>query len=126
APKKTEEPQKPQKEGFFGLEEEYEIVNKPVHQTTPTAFDESEDDMESKREKLMEQARERIKKIQSMKGNDYSSDSFREKLEVPAYLRRKVDMQDVPHSSEKNISRFNLNDDNQILGNNKFLHDNVD
>jgi cell division protein FtsZ len=32
----------------------------------------------------------------------------------------------VVHSSEKNISRYNLTDDNHILGNNKFLHDNVD
>ena len=26
----------------------------------------------------------------------------------------------------RNISKYNLNEDNQILGNNKFLHDNVD
>jgi cell division protein FtsZ len=47
-------------------------------------------------------------------------------MEVPAYKRKQVKLRDVPHSSEQNVSRFNLNDDNQILGNNKFLHDNVD
>jgi cell division protein FtsZ len=47
-------------------------------------------------------------------------------MEVPAYKRKQVKLNDVPHSAEKNISKFNLNDDNQILGNNKFLHDNVD
>jgi cell division protein FtsZ len=53
-------------------------------------------------------------------------EEFKEKLEVPAYMRKNVNLQDHPHSSERNISRFNLNDDNEILGNNKFLHDNVD
>ncbi|MCB0503928.1 MAG: cell division protein FtsZ, partial [Cyclobacteriaceae bacterium] len=53
-------------------------------------------------------------------------ESYKTKFEVPAYERRKVKFDDVPHSSERNISRFNLNDDNQILGNNRFLHDNVD
>ena len=35
-------------------------------------------------------------------------------------------MDNVPHSSEPLISKYNLNDDNSLLGNNKFLHDNVD
>ena len=51
---------------------------------------------------------------------------FNEKWALPAYLRRGVKMNDVPHSSEPFISKYNLNDDNSILGNNKFLHDNVD
>jgi cell division protein FtsZ len=58
--------------------------------------------------------------------NPVDADNFREKLDVPAYLRKDVRLQDVPHSSEKNISRYQLNDDNQILGQNRFLHDNVD
>jgi hypothetical protein len=49
----------------------------------------------------------------------------------PDFLRKffdltSVTMQDVPHSSQPFISKYNLNDDNNILGNNKFLHDNVD
>ncbi|MCK5467982.1 MAG: cell division protein FtsZ, partial [Cyclobacteriaceae bacterium] len=51
---------------------------------------------------------------------------YREKWATPAYIRRNVNLQDIPHSSEKNVSKYNLNDDNQILGNNTFLHDNVD
>jgi len=53
-------------------------------------------------------------------------DDFKERLEVPAYIRKQRTLQDTPHSSEREISRYNLNDDNEILGNNKFLHDNVD
>ena len=54
-------------------------------------------------------------------------EEFNEKWTLPAYLRRGVKVDnDVPHSSEPFISRYNLNDDNNLLGNNKFLHDNVD
>ncbi len=46
--------------------------------------------------------------------------------ESPAYLRRQVKLEIVEPSSAQNISRFNLSDDNELLGDNRFLHDNVD
>ena len=46
--------------------------------------------------------------------------------DAPAYLRRQVKLETVVPSSEQNISRFNLSDDNELLGDNRFLHDNVD
>jgi cell division protein FtsZ len=55
-----------------------------------------------------------------------TKEEFNEKWALPAYLRRGVKMDNVPHSSEPLISKYNLNDDNSLLGNNKFLHDNVD
>ena len=45
---------------------------------------------------------------------------------APAYLRRQVKLETVVPSSAQNISRFNLSDDNELLGDNRFLHDNVD
>jgi cell division protein FtsZ len=83
---------------------------------------------EEKKRQLMHQANERIKKLKGLSSMNTSMnpDEFKEKLDVPAYMRKNVNLQDYPHSSERNISRFNLNDDNEILGNNKFLHDNVD
>jgi len=53
-------------------------------------------------------------------------EEYKEMNETPAFIRRKKHIYEAPHSSEKNISRFSLNEDNEILGNNKFLHDNVD
>ena len=47
-------------------------------------------------------------------------------LETPAYLRRQVKLETVVPSSAQTISRFNLSDDNELLGDNRFLHDNVD
>jgi cell division protein FtsZ len=78
------------------------------------------------RERLEQQARERREKLKAGKTHEMSKDEFKNKWETPAYLRRGVKMDNVPHSSEPMISRYNLNDDNNLLGNNKFLHDNVD
>ncbi|MDH5365360.1 MAG: cell division protein FtsZ [Cyclobacteriaceae bacterium] len=76
--------------------------------------------------RLEEQAKERVRKLKGLNKPVIESDDFKQKLDVPAYLRKDVRLHNVPHSSEPHVSRYNLNDDNQILGNNKFLHDNVD
>lgn len=82
---------------------------------------------EEKRNQLIEQSRERIRKLKGLSSNqNLNPEEFKEKLEVPAYMRKNVNLGEYPHSSERNVSRFNLNDENEILGNNKFLHDNVD
>ncbi len=78
------------------------------------------------RERLEQQAKERREKLKKGKVQEMTKDEFKQKWEAPAYLRRGVKMDNVPHSSESNISRYSLNDDNSLLGNNKFLHDNVD
>jgi len=75
--------------------------------------------------RLEQQAKERREKLKSKK-QEMTKEDFNEKWSLPAYLRRGVKMDNVPHSSESFISRYNLNDDNNLLGNNKFLHDNVD
>jgi cell division protein FtsZ len=47
-------------------------------------------------------------------------------LDTPAYLRRGQKLEPLAPSNTQNISRFNLSDDNELLGDNRFLHDNVD
>lgn len=80
------------------------------------------------KERLQQQAKERREKLKAKTAKpEMTKDEFHEKWTLPAYLRRGVKMDNgVPHSSESFISRYNLNDDNTLLGNNKFLHDNVD
>ena len=73
-------------------------------------------------QKQTDERRERLRRLST----EITSDAIKEKLEVPAYLRRNVALENVAPSSARNISRFNLSDDNDILGDNKFLHDNVD
>lgn len=83
--------------------------------------------LDSKRSALQQQSKERVAKLDGLKQiNQDREEDFKDKWDTPAYVRRNINLQDVPHSSEKNVSRYNLNDDNQVLGNNKFLHDNVD
>ena len=57
--------------------------------------------------------------------SSYSKDE-KEELETPAYQRENIKLDKGSHSSEKNISRYNLNNDSHVLGSNRFLHDNVD
>ena len=79
------------------------------------------------KERLEQQARERRERLKANKKQEMTKEEFNEKWTLPAYLRRGVKVDnEVPHSSEPFISRYNLNDDNNLLGNNKFLHDNVD
>ena len=83
-------------------------------------------EIRSAKKRLQEQAQERKNKLKSTRKQEMTKEEFNEKWALPAYLRRGVKMDNVPHSSEPLISKYNLNDDNSLLGNNKFLHDNVD
>ncbi|WP_426490909.1 cell division protein FtsZ [Hymenobacter sp. 102] len=77
------------------------------------------------RPSLDARAEERRQRLQAL-SNGLSNDAIKDQLETPAYLRRQVKLENVVPSSEQNISRFNLSDDNELLGDNRFLHDNVD
>lgn len=80
----------------------------------------------SKKILLMEQSEERRRRLDGI-NNDESIDtnSYKEKFDVPAYQRKKVNLKNVPASSESLVSKYNLDDESQ-LGNNKFLHDRPD
>jgi cell division protein FtsZ len=88
--------------------------------------DEGMMELRSAKQRLKEQAEMRKEKLKSARKQEMTKEEFNEKWALPAYLRRGVKMDNVPHSSEQFISKYNLNDDNSLLGNNKFLHDNVD
>lgn len=83
-------------------------------------------DLQSKKDKLEMKRKERISRFDQENHQDLKPEEIKSKLDEPAYTRKKVKLDEVPHSSERNLSRLSLNDDNQILGNNKYLHDNVD
>ena len=109
-------------------EEDEELVDEAKEILANSTFqveDIPDSEMNQKKKLLQEKAKERLEKLKGISRKSLESDDLKI-LEVPAYQRKKVNLQNVPHSSERNISRYNLNDDDQILGNNKFLHDNVD
>ncbi len=104
-----------------GREYQFEIKSEINTEVKPNVVSEYE------KKKLEEQAEERIKRISNLTNSqNLDPEEFKLRLDVPAYMRKKVDLPEQPHSSERSISRFSLNEDNEILGNNKFLHDNVD
>lgn len=109
-------------------DQEYEFVSGPEEEELENEDFLLEEDLRQKRQLLMDKAKDRVRKIKGLRPttNVNEPEDLKEMLDVPAYLRKNVRLKDVPHSSEKNVSRYNLNDENQILGNNKFLHDNVD
>ena len=121
----NEDPGDPGEESLFSeLEEEFEILDEG--NADQLINDQGMMDIKSTRDRLQQRAHERLQKLRGLNKAEMNADEFKEKLDVPAYLRKDVKLQNVPHSSEPHVSKYNLNDDNQILGNNKFLHDNVD
>ena len=115
----------------FTLEgDRYEIEEIPAAQDGPRKpTDDPIAALNERRRQLEEENAAKLQRFQKM-GKNHADDglgSFREKLEVPAYLRRnkKIDNHQ-PKSEDSEVSRFRLDDDNDIMGSNKFLHDNVD
>ncbi len=123
-PDKEIHPEEKPEKIFFRLEEN-ETSSREMADNT-AEMDHEKSILENKRNILLKQAKERSEKLSKVKNYSISDDEYKERWDVPAYLRKKVKLEDIPHSSEHEISRYNLNDENQILGNNKFLHDNVD
>lgn len=95
-------------------------------QVTDLHAPEQQDDMD---DDYFKKSRERLARLKSLNyrlGNGNLSELERE----PAYKRKNVRLDSVPHSSETNISRYTLSNEEekkpQIRSNNSFLHDNVD
>ncbi|MEJ5054771.1 cell division protein FtsZ [Sphingobacterium sp. MYb382] len=104
----------PQEESFFAKE--------PVaREVAPEREIDFEDQLLKTKERIL-----RLKEL-SMKLK--SSNGLQELENEPAYKRRQKSLDDVPHSSQSQVSRFTLSFDDgetEIRPNNSFLHDNVD
>ena len=78
---------------------------------------------------LKERAEERRRKMKDF-NYKFNSAKIDDIEKVPAYKRQGVNLNEVKHSSETDISRTSVglddNDDIQLRNNNSFLHDNVD
>lgn len=76
--------------------------------------------------------KERMERIQSYTSKLKSSSGLADLEKEPAYKRKNVNIDDVPHSSEESMSKFTLSDESEdgkkvgLRENNSFLHDNVD
>lgn len=109
-------------------EEEKEVSgenNWTVSNKTESTSQPSKEDNADLAKMRMERIRHTGSKMKSVEG-------MNELEKEPAYLRRNIKLEDVPHSSETTRSRFTLGENKEddgstgLSGNNSFLHDNVD
>ena len=124
------------------IEDDYLEVNEDIftnnietinHAIVPKVYQLS-DEMESnslEQDKKIERQIQRIKELKNLNITINNPQGLRDLEKEPAYIRRNKKLDDVPHSSEKQISRLSLFEDlvsgkSEIKTNNSFLHDNVD
>ena len=121
-PKPAQEPEKV----VFQLNEEEKPAQKIPAESQPAPPLFANDYYEQMKQKAIQRAHERFEKLKGNRAFNPSAEEMKEKLNVPAYQRKNVVLNEPQHSSEPAISKFNLSEENEILGNNRFLHDNVD
>jgi cell division protein FtsZ len=81
-------------------------------------------------EAQIKKTHDRIMKLKALSLKIKSPGGINELEKEPAYKRRNISLDDTPHSSESNVSRYTLSEDEDnktnLRQNNSFLHDNVD
>ncbi len=91
-------------------------------------YDLYDNEAEDPTEEQLRKSQERIRKLKNLSykmGGSSISDMEKE----PAFKRRNVKLDSVPHSSESSVSRYTLSEEEkkgELRQNNSFLHDNVD
>jgi cell division protein FtsZ len=108
-------------------EEIQEVVELPEPEEPAYNPDENRTD-ESIEEQLMK-SKERILRLKDLSMKLRTANGLQELENEPAYKRKQMAFQQVPHSSESQVSRFTLSNEEgitEIRPNNSFLHDNVD
>jgi len=112
-------------------EEEQGVQNsqttEPVQEPQAKQVEETRTD-ESIEEQLRK-TKERILRLKDLSMKLRSTNGLQEIENEPAYRRKQRSLDQVPHSSESQVSRFTLSSEDgitEIRPNNSFLHDNVD
>jgi cell division protein FtsZ len=110
------------------ITEEIVVENDPVVPVQPISADQDKTD-ESIEEQLRK-SKERILRLKDLSMKLRTTNGLQELENVPAYQRKQMQLQQIQHSSESQVSRFTLTNDEEgetgIRPNNSFLHDNVD
>jgi cell division protein FtsZ len=78
----------------------------------------------------LKKAQDRVAKLKELSFKLKSPNGLSELENEPAYKRRNINLDATPHSSESQVSRYTLSENEEkkveIKPNNSFLHDNVD
>ncbi len=112
-------------------EEMNEVVveeSQPIAEVEALSADQDKTD-ESIEEQLRK-SKERILRLKDLSMKLRTTNGLQELENVPAYQRKQMNLPQIQHSSESQVSRFTLTNDQEgetgIRPNNSFLHDNVD
>ncbi|MFI5151214.1 MAG: cell division protein FtsZ [Bacteroidia bacterium] len=134
-------PEVPAKEIFAESTASKEEVEEPVmkKREEPVSEQKSKEDIEARNqeeakriaeEDQKRKAYERILRLKELSLKLKTPNGLTELEQEPAFVRRKVALDNTPHSSESQVSKYTLteNEDKkiEIKPNNSFLHDNVD
>jgi cell division protein FtsZ len=106
------------------------VTEKQQEERVNSVYNLNDTPQEDPMDDQLRKSKERIAKLKSLSmkiGGGNVTDLERE----PAYRRRNVKLDSVPHSSESNVSRYTLTGEeegkkSELRPNNSFLHDNVD
>ncbi len=125
---------------------EFEIAGNPLKESINTPMADKTEEPQPKSDKTaytsnnvttldpmdeqLRKSRERIQKLKSLNYRMASNTNIADMEKVPAYLRKEVKLDNIPHSSEPHISRYTLSAEEEkkpeLRKNNSYLHDNVD
>lgn len=109
------------------IEPEQKAKEEQVSYSTPQHNEEAPNN--STIEDQLRKTKERILRLKDLSMKLRSTNGLQEIENEPAYRRKQKALDQVPHSSESQVSRFTLSGDDgvtEIKPNNSFLHDNVD
>ena len=109
---------------------EQEVNETPAPQETPRV----ETPTQPSREEMMSRNKEREGRIKEISMKLRTPSGISDLEDTPAYVRRNVNLDNTPHSSDSSVSKFALGEEEDESGNkqarlkddNSFLHNNVD
>lgn len=112
------------------LQEEFQVqFQEEVQEVAMSWENPDENKTDESIEEQLRKSKERILRLKDLSMKLRTSNGLQELENEPAYKRKQLSLHDVPHSSESEVSRFTLSNDEgitEIRPNNSFLHDNVD
>ena len=94
----------------------------------PYQKDEDKEAKEEERRRRIAEENRRRERLRNRRVKLNNPNAISELESEPAYMRRGVELDDVPHSNQPAMSKWTISDDEEveINDNNSFLHDNVD
>lgn len=84
-------------------------------------------EMELKKLQIQKLQKERIEKLKNYNTSyTENTDDIKRRTEIPSFIRKGIQLEEKPHSSDKQMSKYSLDEDGQILSNNKFFDEKPD